>query len=136
MQKTKLGISVGILGAAVFFSGLISYIPVIILAGYILLMEENEWLRKAAVKAVAISVAAALIPSLLGLLTYVFDFLNIILSWVRINLQLGYPLRLNELINNAVYFLRDGLMLICGFSALSLGTVKINFIDKIIDKHM
>ena len=136
MEKTKLGISVGIFGAAVYFMGIINYIPLVILAGYILLMEENKWLRKAAVKAVAIIMIAALVPALLGMLSYVFDFVNIIIGWVRIDFKFGYPLNINGLINTVVYFVRDGLLLACGYCALSLGTVKVGFIDKLIDKNI
>ncbi len=45
MQKTKLGVSVALMGAALYFLGLFSgYVALIILAGYVLLMEENVWL--------------------------------------------------------------------------------------------
>ena len=51
MQKTRLGISVGLLGAAIYFMGLFSgYLLAVLLAGYVLLFEENSWLRKNAVK--------------------------------------------------------------------------------------
>lgn len=74
MQKTKIGVSVGLLGAAIYFMGLFSgYLTVVLLIGYVLLFEENEWLRKSAVKAVALmvvfSLAAAvmnLIPNVIG----------------------------------------------------------------------
>ena len=55
MKKTKLGISVGLLGAAIYFMGLFSgYLVVVLLAGYVLLCEDNEWLKKSAVKAVSV----------------------------------------------------------------------------------
>ena len=42
MQKTKLGISVGMLGAVLYFMGIFSgYLLVAILAAYVLLYEEN-----------------------------------------------------------------------------------------------
>ena len=55
MQKTKIGISVGVMGAVMYFASLFGgYIPMLLLAGYIFLKEENIWLRKAAFKAVAL----------------------------------------------------------------------------------
>lgn len=54
MQKTKLGLSVGLVGAALYFLGLFSFIPAFLLAAYVLLMEENQWLKRAAVKMVAV----------------------------------------------------------------------------------
>ena len=47
MQKSKLGISVGLLGALIYFAGLINPLAMIVLVGYVLLKEENPWLRKA-----------------------------------------------------------------------------------------
>ena len=49
MEKTTLGISVGLAGAAVYFCGLAGVIPVLLAAGYILLREQHPWLRRAAV---------------------------------------------------------------------------------------
>ena len=55
MQKTRLGISVGMLGATIYLSGLFGgYVAILLLAGYSLLFEENIWLKKSAVKAVAL----------------------------------------------------------------------------------
>ena len=48
MQKTKIGISVGVMGAVMYFASLFGgYIPMLLLAGYIFLKEENIWLQKA-----------------------------------------------------------------------------------------
>ncbi len=82
MQKTKLGLSAGILGAIAFlvaaFGG---YIPALLIAGYVLIAEDNTWLKKTAVKAVLILLAfstvswiVSLIPSLLSIIT---DFLQL-----------------------------------------------------------
>ena len=50
MQKTRLGISVGMLGAAIYLTGLFSgYVVAVLMAGYVLLFEENSWLRRSAV---------------------------------------------------------------------------------------
>lgn len=37
--------SAGLAGAILYFLGAISIIPAVILAGYILLKEENDWLK-------------------------------------------------------------------------------------------
>lgn len=69
MQKTKLGVTVGLLGAAVYFSALFaSYIPVIMIAGYILLAEENEWLRKAVIKAVVLLMSIEVFLAIVSLI--------------------------------------------------------------------
>lgn len=55
MQKTKLGITISGLAAAIYLTCLFGgYIPAIILTGYVLMVEENEWLRRNAVKAIVL----------------------------------------------------------------------------------
>lgn len=91
MQKTKIGISVGVMGAVMYFASLFGgYIPMLLLAGYIFLKEENIWLRKAAFKAVALmlvfSACGAVISSvndILGIFNSLFDWsLEYLLNWI------------------------------------------------------
>ena len=45
-MKSNLGISVGLLGAVAYFAGLFGgYVPLLVVVGYILLREQNYWLR-------------------------------------------------------------------------------------------
>ena len=89
MQKTRLGISVGLLGAAIYFMGLFSgYLLAVLLAGYVLLFEENSWLRKNAVKAMSVMAVFSLLitvlnsfPTLSALLMMLFQFLVVVSMW-------------------------------------------------------
>lgn len=54
MEKTKLGISVALTAALLYFLGLISPIALVVAAGYVLIAEKDQWLRKSAVQALAI----------------------------------------------------------------------------------
>ena len=77
MQKTRLGISVGLIGSAMFFMGLFSgYFVVTLLAGYVLLFEQNAWLKRSAVKALSLMVFFSLLVTLLNLIPDVFDVVN------------------------------------------------------------
>lgn len=137
MQKTKLGISVGVLGAAIYFLGFFSGMTAaVILGGYILLMEENIWLKKAVVKTVAVWVLFALLSAVLGLIPDVIGFINSILN------IFGGSFYIN-IVSNIIYMLRDGLdllrsvlFLLLGLKALNQGTVKVPVIDKLVDKCM
>ena len=96
MPNTRLGIPANKLGAALFFMGLVGavsigassagpglflgFIPMVLLAGYILLFEQNEWLRKAAVQAITVVILFALITAFLGLIMYFTQFIvNIVI---------------------------------------------------------
>ena len=46
MEKTKLGISVGLIGACICFTALFGGItPAVLLVGYVFLREDNAWPR-------------------------------------------------------------------------------------------
>ena len=82
MQKTKLGISVELLGASICLTALFGGLtPTILLAGYVLLMEKDEWLRRCAVKALAVLLMIAFGITVVGLIP---DLLSWISSIVRV----------------------------------------------------
>lgn len=75
MEKTKLGIPVNVLGAAFYllcvFGG---YIPAILLAGYILIREEDENLRIAAVSGLGVMIGFSLLQLVWGLFPDLLGF--------------------------------------------------------------
>lgn len=135
MQKTKLGISVGLLGAALYFLGALSIIPAFLLAGYVLLMEDNEWLKKTAVKMVIMIIVFNILYLAVGMVQNVFDSLDIIFGWIT-PFRIDVPLNLDQLARIVLVILRDLILIISGFNALTMGTIKSKFMDNIINKHM
>lgn len=135
MQKTRLGISAALLGAVVCFSGLFSgYLLVFLLTAYILLMEENVWLKKTAVKTVAVLMVFSLLNAVLGLIP---DLISVITSIFNI-FNGSFSIRILSSIISAARsvlgFLETLLLLGLGFKALNQGTIKIPMIDKLVDK--
>lgn len=135
MQKTKLGVSIGVVGAALCFLGCISYIPAVILAGYVLIFEENEWLKKTAVKMMIVTITFSLALVGVGLIQDVFGLLDTCFGWI-LPFRVGVPLNLDRILRYIFSFLQDFILIVMGFKALSMGTIKLSFIDKMIDKHM
>ncbi len=137
MQKTKLGISVGMVGGAMFFLCLFGgYIPALLLGGYILLEEDNIWLKKTAVKAVVLSVCFSIITFLIGLIP---DFINIIRNFSTMIEEVANVSKADSLFNIiliVVDMVKVLLFLVLGMRAFSQGTVKIPFVDNIISKYM
>lgn len=137
MQKTKLGVSVGVLGAAMYFLGFFSGMTAAVLLGlYILLKEENVWLKKTVVKTVAVWVLFAFLSAVLGLIPDAIGFIDSILNIFGGNFYIG-------IVSNIIYMLRDGLdlvrsvlFLLLGLKALNQGTIKVPVIDKLVDKCM
>lgn len=136
MEKTKLGISVGLLGAALYFTGMLNFLVLILLAGYVLFFESNEWLRKSAVKAVIIVIAFSLISVLIGISNNVLGILNVPLSWFRIPFKLAWPLSIDTIVLKALDILENLVLLLLGITAINQSSLNLGPIDKIIDKNV
>ena len=136
MEKTKLGVSVGLLAAAVYLTAFFNSTAMFLIVGYILLCESNEWLKKSAVKAVAVVLVCGVISAAAGALGNVFDIINSFFNGAGISLRINFPLNLDNIISYLVSIFKTLILIVLGFTALSQGSVKIGFIDKILDKEM
>ena len=137
MQKTRLGITVGALGAITFFTGLFSgYLVVIVLAGYTLMFEENAWLKRSVVKAIVLmvffSVTIAVInviPDLLGFIGNIVAVFNGSFSIIKVN-------QVVNVLVSGLNLVEKVLLLGLGIKALNQGTIVIPFIDKKVSKYI
>lgn len=136
MQKTKLGVTVGLLGAAVYFMGLISIIALVLLVGYVLLFETNEWLKRSAVKAVTIVVAFTLVSVVFGFGNDVFGVINGILSWFGLSFQLAWPFNLNSIAIDGINAIQKLVLVVSGLKALYQGSLPVSFIDRVVDRNI
>lgn len=138
-MKTKLGVSVGLLGAVIYLAALFGgYTPLILLAGYVLLFEENEWIKKSAVKAVVLMLSITFAITLIGLIPDIFSWISSLLSLIHINL--GYRLisfidSIIGIITSAIGIIKTFLFLALGLKALNQGTINVPYVDKIVDKY-
>ena len=135
MEKTKLGVSVGLMGAGLYFLGAVSLIPAVLLAGYVLLREENEWLRKTAVKMLAIVIGFALASLAISAVQEIFSILHYVVGWIFSN-SISVPLNLDSICRNVLSLVEFLLLFALGFNALGKGSMKVGFADKIVEKHM
>lgn len=137
MQKTKLGVSVAVMGAAMYFFGLFSgYTAMLLFAGYVLLMEENEWLKKTAVKAVATMVAFSLLSVLIGLIPNVFDLIQDICVLFGGEVNFSVIFRIQNLLNSVLRLMETIVFLLLGLKALRQGTIKVPVVDNLVNKSM
>lgn len=136
MQKTRFGISVGLMGAAIYFVGLFGgYTAMLLLAGYVLLFEENGWLRRASVKAVAVVMLFSLLATFVG---FIPDVISMITNVHRMSEeQFSVPewSGLSAAILNGIEMIKCLLLIILGFRSLKQRTVVIPLIDRLIDRH-
>lgn len=137
MQKTRLGISVGLLGAAIYFMGLFSgYLVAAVLAGYVLLFEENSWLRKSAVKAVSVMAVFSLLITVLNLVPNAISFVDNVVSIFGGSFNVEFLSNLISAAVAALDIIEKLLMIGLGVKALNQGTIAVPVVDKLINKYM
>lgn len=137
MQKTRLGISVGLLGAAVFFACFFGgYTVAILLGGYILLFEENAWLKRSAVKAIALMFGFAVLSAVVYLIPNLISFIDDVCRVFEGSFYLPVVTNIITVITSALTILEKVLFIVLGIKAFNQGTVKIPVIDSLLNKYM
>ncbi len=137
MSKTKLGVAVGLVGAAVYLGSLFGgYTVLILLAGYCLLFEENAWLKKTCVKAVVLVIMFSMLRTLLGLIPDVLYIVSDFLSLLTLNVHFSYLNNIFSFLINIVDLLKTVLFLYLGYVSVHEGTFAIPMVDKLISKYM
>lgn len=138
MHKTKLGISVGLLGAIIYFSAAFSggYIVAIILCGYVLLVEDNPWLRKTSVKSVLLMVAFSLLTFVLNVVPDLTNMITTISNITGKYISSNIISSIDVILDTIVGIIRSIVFIVLGIKALNQGIIKLPLIDKIIDKYM
>lgn len=136
MEKTKLGISVGFFGTMVFLVALGGgFTPLLLLAGYVFFKEENVWLKKNVVKAIAVLLVYYIVYYALGLIPDVLGILFDTLGLFGAHLSLSFVNNLIYILRDIVALLRTVFLLASGLTALNMGSIKVPFIDNLIEKH-
>lgn len=136
MQKTKLGISVGLMGfityLACYFGG---YIVAILLFGYILLVENNQWLRKTAVKALILTITFSVLPAIIQLIPDAIEFIGKIVSLFGGNFHASIITGIINLLTSAIGLVKAVLFILLGIKALSQGSITVPIIDDMTNKN-
>lgn len=136
MQKTKIGVSVGLLGAVAYFMGLFSgYLVVVLLAGYVLLFEENEWLKKTVVKSVSLLVFFSFIVVIINLIPDTISFINYVVSIFGGSFYIGFISNLINAVTSAINIFEKILFIGLGVKALNQGTIVVPVVDNLINKY-
>ncbi len=137
MLKTKLGISIALVGAAMYFLGAVCFIPAALLAGYVLIAEQNEWVRKQAAKMIGIVVFFGILSIFVSWFDDIASILNMIVHWFEKDAKkLSIPADLTDFCQYVITFVKEILLIVMGFMALKMKGIGFGVIDKLLDKFM
>lgn len=137
MHKTKLGVTVGMLGAAIYFIGMIGGITVmVLLAGYVLLSEQNEWLRKSAVKAVLLFLFFEFLFALVQLIPNIIGTIDDMAAIFKGNFGVAVLVKISTAVTSLLELIKKLLFIGLGVKAFNQGTIKVPIIDGLLNRHM
>lgn len=136
-MKTKIGISAGILAAAAYFLGLVGgWVPVLLIAGYVLIAEENQWLRMSVVKAATVCVFFSVLIAFVNFLPDAITLINSLAGIFGGTVSIYALSSLVTFVVTALTVVQKVLLLIMGFAALNMKTVNFKYVDNLIEKHI
>lgn len=141
MTKSKLGISVSLLAAATWLLGYYGgYVITGLAVGYILLKEEDEWLKKMAARTIVMMLAFSVASTVINLIP---TALNVIYSFVQIfnaDFYIYFIDRIFNFLSTVLSVVKLVVFLGMGFIALTGKEFKIpvldKWLDKLLSKHM
>ncbi len=136
-MKSKLGVSVGLVGAALYFAGLFNgMLLLLVLIGYVLLVEDNEWLRRTAVKSGVIYVMFALLLAVIGLIPGVIGLIGDFFGIFGGSFSIPFITSIIMFIESGIELIKIVFFILLGIKALNQGTIVIPFVDNFVNKYI
>ena len=142
-MKSKLGLHIGFFACLCFlvaqFGGLI---PAVLLVGYVLICEQNDFLRMSALKAFLIvlfsSVLVFLIDVIPDILFGLFDKISRIFNAETAFNNLKAIVKIDQIFSFLSWIVttcKSVLLLLLAFLALKVKTIPVPLVDGLIDKY-
>ena len=115
--------------AAVFFTA-------VFLAGYVLLVENNEWLRKNAVKTIVLMIIFSIVAAIINLIPDAMSCVEHIMSAMGLVFNENCLSNLVAAITSVIDICQKLLFIILGTKALNQETIHIPSVDRFINKYV
>ena len=134
MEKTKLGFNVGMMAALVYlvcnFAG---YTIALMLVGYVLLCEDNQWLKKCALKGALIMIALSVCSSVINLIPNIVSIPLDLLNIFGFNLYFNFMYEITNLLYSLASLVETVVLLMLSYKAISKLDVPVPVIDKLVE---
>lgn len=135
MVKTKMGVPIALIGAAMYFLGVINFTTAVILAGCVLIMDDNEWVRRQALKAISVVIFFNVLYEMVNWLDEFCGIINIFVHWGdEYAKTFEIPANITSLLRRLISLTEDILLVIMGFMALKMKSIRLGLIDNLIDR--
>lgn len=136
-MKTKLGISVAMMAAAAYLIGFFSgNTALLLIVGYVLICESDEWLKKSVVKALAVGLTFSLVSAVIGFIPNAISIVDDLVNIFGGSFNILFISRIVNFINTVLTVFEKLLMLGLALMAFDNKTIKLPLIDDLLEKHM
>lgn len=133
---TKLGVSVGLVAAGAFFSYILSGFTVLtLIIGYVLIAEENVWLKSTVLKAGVLAISISALECIIGLIPDSLGAVSNIISIFDGSFNYSIITTITRALLSVIAIIEKLLFLGLGFKALKQSTINISQVDSIVEKY-
>jgi uncharacterized membrane protein len=137
MNKSKLGISLGLFGFILYMVGMFSgFLATLALAVFILCFEEDRWIRRTAVKAVMVLITFSLLGYLIGIIPSILSLVDNTLYIFEESFDYHIVSKITSLLQSIVGFTENVILVILALLSLKQMSIKIPVVDDMINKHI
>ena len=134
MEKTKLGLSAGILGAVAYLMFLFGgYVPGLLLVGYILLRESDCNLKTSAITALFATLLFSVANVVVGLLPDVINIFESLLSIFGAYIGIDFVSRIANFLYNVLSLLKTVVFVFLAGMSLLNKPVQLPIVKKLVD---
>jgi uncharacterized membrane protein len=112
------------------------YTVAIIVAGYILIAEDNLWLKRTAVKIITLMLTFTVLSAVIGFIPQVWgifeSFIGIFFEYFYVN----FIHRIFDFLDNILSLVRLLVFALISYKAFRQESIKIPFVDSFVEKHV
>ncbi|MBQ1678862.1 MAG: hypothetical protein II062_04955 [Oscillospiraceae bacterium] len=134
MGTTKLGVPAKLLAClaylVAFFSG---YVGFLLVAGYVLIREQNDWLRFHTLKACLLMLCFSILSTLISLIPNLFTWINDLIGIFGGYFRPDFIYDVQSWLTTTLNLLQKLLFLLLAFKAFKGGDLGLGPIDKLVN---
>ena len=135
MQKSKLGLPAGIMAAIMYLTALFGgYAPALLVAGFILLCEEENFIRRAAVKTLSVLVICSLLNVLIYLIPDIVGIFQSLLNIFTVHFSTSFLDNSSSMLNQSLSLIKTLFLVLMAVLALFGKTIDLKALNKWADK--
>ena len=137
MNKSKLGISLGLVGFILYMMGMFAgFLTTLALAVFVLCFEEDRWLRRTAVKSVMILITFALLGFLIRIVPDILAIVDSTMLIFEESFDYYVVTKITNVLASIVSFAENIILIILALLSLKQMSIKIPVVDNMINKHI